>query len=541
MSQVSQGFFANTGLLSPHTQQGLPGVHQAAHGASPGLLDTRYPDHQVFVGGSVQMEIMQKMNIELTIEVECLKTEVRTWKEAHATLAQSVEQNSFPTDSAAIKVQGIASFCAALDRAKYGNVKYWEHREYKTAEALEKSTKLNLGTPVRGGTQCANGVNVAQRYIENEHGEVINGARAAALRRMAYSCFEGYFAQGTAPPTWSQASFEVTSHFHSVMEVNFPELCLCSDHWKGNYLCTQIYPSWRKNALEKKKDKTVKTERFDDEIKPSEVVKRSASVDADVFGSDAPASSPAPLKKQRTDLERTSAPKITVVNPLLVHRAQLIPSSPSTTNSSQGSDQLASSQNAGVQGSSVDTGGLVELDSNKDHIIQTPIPSDTSLLSSITNAQVPEKAPFTTFEIESNAVMDGSEDVGTLEIKEHATSMSANDVSPSVPSTSTSAAATLTPSDPVTPTTSGITDDSAMSPVITPTPVPAKKASGFMKPGKSTSARNLCAIDWVKTNKGGSTAEFAAHWNKIEKTLEAEPYHQASAAAKEAKKQAAQS
>ncbi|KAH7868215.1 uncharacterized protein C8R40DRAFT_851344 [Lentinula edodes] len=100
-----------------------------------------------------------------------------------------------------------------------------------------------------------------------------------------------------------------------------------------------------------------------------------------------------------------------------------------------------------------------------------------------------EKAPFTTFEIESNAVMDGSEDVGTLEIKEHATSMSANDVSPSVPSTSTSAAATLTPSDPVTPTTSGITDDSAMSPVITPTLVPAKKASGFMKPGKSTSVR----------------------------------------------------
>ncbi|KAJ3847782.1 hypothetical protein EV368DRAFT_87338 [Lentinula lateritia] len=62
-----------------------------------------------------------------------------------------------------------------------------------------------------------------------------------------------------------------------------------------------------------------------------------------------------------------------------------------------------------------------------------------------------------------------------------------------------------------------------------------------MKPGKSTSPRNLCAIDWVKTNKGGSTAEFAAHWNKIEKTLEAEPYHQASAAAKEAKKKAAQS
>ncbi|KAJ3862717.1 hypothetical protein EV359DRAFT_83085 [Lentinula novae-zelandiae] len=145
------------------------------------------------------------------------------------------------------------------------------------------------------------------------------------------------------------------------------------------------------------------------------------------------------------------------------------------------------------------------------------------------------------FEIESDAVMDGSEDVGTLEIKERATSMSANDVCPSVPSTSTSAAATLPPSDPVTPTTSGITADSAMSPVITPTPVPAKKASGFMKPGKSMSARNLCAIDWVKTNKGGSTAEFAAHWNKIEKTLEAEPYHQASAAAKEAKKQAAQS
>ncbi|KAJ3859028.1 hypothetical protein EV359DRAFT_68519 [Lentinula novae-zelandiae] len=59
--------------------------------------------------------------------------------------------------------------------------------------------------------------------------------------------------------------------------------------------------------------------------------------------------------------------------------------------------------------------------------------------------------------------------------------------------------------------------------------------------GRKGSLENLCAIDWVKVNKGGSTAEFAAHWNKIEKTLEAEPYHQPSAAAKEAKKKAAQS
>ncbi|KAJ3885332.1 hypothetical protein GG344DRAFT_82826 [Lentinula edodes] len=176
---------------------------------------------------------------------------------------------------------------------------------------------------------------------------------------------------------------------------------------------------------------------------------------------------------------------------------------------------------------SLDTARLVESDSNKSTIVQTPITS------------IPQGSPEITptgsileLGAESN---DCSEDVETPENKECSTSMPTND-NPSVSSTSTCAAAILAPSD-----MSCIAADSTTPLVIDSTSFPQKKISGSMKPGKSTSPRNLCAIDWVKVNEGGSTAEFAAHWNKIEKTLEAEPYHQASAAAKEAKKKAAQS
>ncbi|KAJ3847783.1 hypothetical protein EV368DRAFT_87339 [Lentinula lateritia] len=228
------------------------------------------------------------------------------------------------------------------------------------------------------------------------------------------------------------------------MDTNFSELHLCYDHWKGNYLCTQIYLSWCKNALEKKKDKAVKIERSDNVIMPGEVVKCSASVDANVFAGNTPACSPVPLKKQRMGMECNSALKIPLVNPLLMHRAQLLPSSPSTANSLQGSDQstsLQSSKNMLMQDFSLDTAKLVESDSNKSTIVQTPITS------------IPQGSPKITPtgsilepEAESNTVMDCSEDVGTLKIKECATSMHAND-NPSVSSTSTCAAATLAPSD----------------------------------------------------------------------------------------------
>ncbi|KIY44270.1 p450-domain-containing protein [Fistulina hepatica ATCC 64428] len=45
------------------------------------------------------------------------------------------------------------------------------------------------------------------------------------------------------------------------------------------------------------------------------------------------------------------------------------------------------------------------------------------------------------------------------------------------------------------------------------------KSSNRMKPLKSKTARNLCAIDWCKQFPHGTTEEFKAYWDALDKTL----------------------
>ncbi|KAJ3971418.1 hypothetical protein EV361DRAFT_1033778 [Lentinula raphanica] len=64
------------------------------------------------------------------------------------------------------------------------------------------------------------------------------------------------------------------------------------------------------------------------------------------------------------------------------------------------------------------------------------------------------------------------------------------------------------------------------------------KKPTIMKPSKSSTPRNLCAIQWCAKNPGGLLTEFATYWISIQDTSDAEPFKHASREAETAKKTA---
>ncbi|KIY46008.1 hypothetical protein FISHEDRAFT_75855 [Fistulina hepatica ATCC 64428] len=61
------------------------------------------------------------------------------------------------------------------------------------------------------------------------------------------------------------------------------------------------------------------------------------------------------------------------------------------------------------------------------------------------------------------------------------------------------------------------------------------KGPARMKPTKSSTPRNLCAIDWCKQHPNGTVTEYAEYWESIKSTDEAQKYVAASKNARNAK------
>jgi hypothetical protein len=105
--------------------------------------------------------------------------------------------------------------------------------------------KSNNGQPgPKGGTLAAQGINAAMRYIENEHGEVVDGYRATAIRENAHKIWFLLLENNLAPRTWGVATLEVCKHYNAEMVLHAPELRYCDSNWKAQHIATQNYSSW---------------------------------------------------------------------------------------------------------------------------------------------------------------------------------------------------------------------------------------------------------------------------------------------------------
>ncbi|KAJ3756995.1 hypothetical protein EV360DRAFT_71506 [Lentinula raphanica] len=559
-----------------------PQVH--GYGSSSGLQS-----EESVVPFHVQMMRLKEENQQLKLQNVTLATQVQTWKEAHMLLTQTIKEfrNAVPL-KAGISLSTSVTPMPTLSRSKYPKVRFWERSEWISTEQAETKLKkedMDCDPHIRGE------LNVGQRFVELESGEPISGSRAKSLRNEAYTCFQGYLDEGKAPATWGQASYEVKAHFISVLTTNFPELCLCEENWKVKHLATNLYPNWKSGKKFTKK--TSKHEKLDYATKrPASHVDGPNITNADGTGYQCDDVQPPPSKK---------AKGAKVVNPIAAARyAQISPNSIEANaekdiavdNSNGDAEHQTEALNAQPsQPSSRDLGSRKSsLPPQADETNTQAVDLSSSSISERLIAQgvTPltrkpiTNSPDLNVEAHSTTIQQICEDSSGLEavisksptppipIPDDTTSsaVAVPDTLVSVPEAtilcttipdtnipcSTASMSPAVDSVPSPMISSTITSSNASeAPIsdagILPTPatnadsVPSSKLklkkAAIMKPSKSSTPRNLCAIQWCTKNPGGLSTEFAAYWISIQDTPDAEPFKHASREADAAKKNAA--
>ena len=176
-----------------------------------------------------------------------------------------------------------------LKREDYPMVTYWYRHEYQSALADGKITSVD-DAPVhpneaddiddegngedsatvpeqsggaakgkRGKGRASQGQNVKMRYLQHENGDVIDGWRAADIRRFARSIFVGFALQGKVFHSWVEGVDAASrTCFYRDMVARFPELGFCELDWKSEQIASEIYSQWRSNWMNKKEAEKTK-------------------------------------------------------------------------------------------------------------------------------------------------------------------------------------------------------------------------------------------------------------------------------------------
>jgi hypothetical protein len=137
-----------------------------------------------------------------------------------------------------------------LSPSDYPKVRFWFRKDWVNRKK-EKSgiTKVNEPSTTGDKGRGPLGANVTLRYVEDEHGTVIDGFRGSEMRKFARSIWSQLAQAGKAPRSWGKAELDVAAHYRREMRRRFPELGLCEYDWKADQLATDNYPNWASTHL----------------------------------------------------------------------------------------------------------------------------------------------------------------------------------------------------------------------------------------------------------------------------------------------------
>lgn len=105
----------------------------------------------------------------------------------------------------------------------------------------------------RGQGRSRAGINVSMRYIQDEHGNVIDGHRTREIRMHARALFVGFALQGKHFMSWGDADAVSRKTFYAEMVSRFEELQYCDLDWKSEQIATDTFPGWKVKWLKKQK------------------------------------------------------------------------------------------------------------------------------------------------------------------------------------------------------------------------------------------------------------------------------------------------
>lgn len=127
---------------------------------------------------------------------------------------------------------------------KSRNIKFWTKASFTNwLKDNHSITKLEDGGDKTRKPQSA--------YIEDADGNRVSEARQAAIFSHARSMWTTLNNAGIAPTSFSAARHDMIDAYVCSMEDKYPELSLCADNWKSEYIWKKNYPSWYESAVGK--------------------------------------------------------------------------------------------------------------------------------------------------------------------------------------------------------------------------------------------------------------------------------------------------
>ncbi|KAJ6504332.1 hypothetical protein C8R47DRAFT_1210402 [Mycena vitilis] len=179
-----------------------------------------------------------------------LRAENNAYKAAYHELVQAVpallnvtsNPFSLPVPSADQAGSQVATtlLLAPLSQVDYPLVQFWLRSDFFKRDGISTT----LPAFPRGGKLASQGVNVSGRYVDDDSGDMVDGFRFTAMKKLAAGIWFSLREKGRAPVKWSQASIDVSTLYHNEMCQRFPELRYCADNWKSQQIATSNYPSW---------------------------------------------------------------------------------------------------------------------------------------------------------------------------------------------------------------------------------------------------------------------------------------------------------
>lgn len=133
-------------------------------------------------------------------------------------------------------------------------VTIWTTQEWAEVLKEDSITDPNQVPKKKGKTNAYLGINTTMKYVQHQHGQVIDGYYASDIREGAYQIWYELLLRGLAPPKWSHISLSVADFYYQEMGYWFPELRFCGGspaNWKAKKVATDNYPTFIQGLLRK--------------------------------------------------------------------------------------------------------------------------------------------------------------------------------------------------------------------------------------------------------------------------------------------------
>ncbi|KAG0708670.1 hypothetical protein DFH29DRAFT_994090 [Suillus ampliporus] len=391
-----------------------------------------------------------------------------------------------------------------LEHNDYPGIIYWHKSEYHSDYHGGRGVIRMQSTAESG----------ALKFITDKDGIVVSEARQREMRdKFRTLCFT-LLKYGCAPVSWMKIDAIAAKFFHHSMWTAFPELCLCSNGWKATSLAVEYYSQWKYRPH--KAITIMKTETASSLAKPLTVgIKREPSSSSRNSQSNSRSSSTS--KRPLSLTLATSAPPHT--KKTKVHTSTVTAdadSAPVIHEPPTMSISMHDGPNKGHENRRKQI--FDQIVSPTLHLYQknhTDPPSSLAAPAAVTTTAV-DDSELTLTALLEKASFDDSPQADASDLDQNSKFSFMEKLQASFDEQKELAAHSTLAISVTVGTLSSSTNTTDLGGIMRKKHAAADSNSIMRTNAHSTTARNLCAIDWCKVNHKGMVGQFASYWDNLD-------------------------